>query len=418
MLKKLFCALLTAAVLFSAALCEPSAYALAADTEPRGEIPPAFSSALKSADTEDFNAVTYDILLEELDRLAASYPDLIRLDAIGTSVMGRTIPMIIMGSGKSEACLAAGIHADEHITVLYLLRCIEKYAAAAASGDGMFDGYPLRELFEEYTLYIIPSCNPDGTEKVLKDAEVNYTKKSFTLEERRTYRSNANEVDLNRNYPFCWSRINNGYTSPGLGYYKGPSAGSEPETAALMALCNEHDFLFMVSFHIQGRLIYYRDTENGKVPGDYELAKAISDSTETNSRNRVLSLSPSPTSNVNSFGGGFENWFRASFNRPGIVVELADINLKLKKYETTISSFEKTVDYQNVKDIMAETMRVSLLYGDLDRDRELTQKDASLLFRWWNGRITLTNADLLLGDYNRDGKTDLRDASALFRSIG
>jgi protein MpaA len=53
--------------------------------------------------------------------------------------------------------------------------------------------------------YVVPIANPDGWE--------------------RGTRSNANDVDLNRNFPW-WFQYSDG----------GPAAASEPETNALMAL--------------------------------------------------------------------------------------------------------------------------------------------------------------------------------------
>jgi hypothetical protein len=62
-------------------------------------------------------------------------------------------------------------------------------------------------------------------------------------------------VDLSRNYPFGWGGKGGDAAFTGT-YYRGPSAGSEPETQAIMALAAEQRFTASISFHTIGRVIY------------------------------------------------------------------------------------------------------------------------------------------------------------------
>lgn len=64
--------------------------------------------------------------------------------------------------------------------------------------------------------------------------------------------------------------------------------------------------------------------------------------------------------------------------------------------------------------IMAE---YRLIMGDVNVDNTLNLKDVSELFRWWNGKSTLTAPKINIGDYNGDGITDLRDAAEMYRVI-
>ena len=86
-------------------------------------------------------------------------------------------------------------------------------------------------------LWIVESMNPDGV--------------------ANQDRHNANEVDLNRNFPYNWGPIG----APGDGQYAGPGPASEPETQAMVNFMQQlqpditlwyHQDLFVVN-PAQGR---------------------------------------------------------------------------------------------------------------------------------------------------------------------
>ena len=66
------------------------------------------------------------------------------------------------------------------------------------------------EIPANVDLWLLPAINPDGV----------------ALNQRH----NANQVDLNRNFPYKWGLI----AEPGNWEYSGPSAASEPETQAMV----------------------------------------------------------------------------------------------------------------------------------------------------------------------------------------
>jgi hypothetical protein len=71
-----------------------------------------------------------------------------------------------------------------------------------------------------------------------------------------TARPNANHVNLNRNFPVGWGR--SGSSSPASDEYRGPSAGSEPETQALVNVFKTYQLTFYINTHMYGGpRIYY-----------------------------------------------------------------------------------------------------------------------------------------------------------------
>jgi protein MpaA len=114
---------------------------------------------------------------------------------LGSSVEGRPIVAERFGTLGGRRVLVIGvIHGDEDDGVAII---DELRAQSTAGGTGA-------------ELWLVESMNPDG--QAAQD------------------RHNANEVDLNRNFPENWGPIG----VPGDGQYAGPAAASEPETRAIV----------------------------------------------------------------------------------------------------------------------------------------------------------------------------------------
>jgi hypothetical protein len=105
--------------------------------------------------------------------------------------------------------------------------------------------------------YIMPLLNVDGY--IYDDVEG----------ERNWWRKNGRDnnedgipfgsydgVDINRNYTYMWGYDGQGSSGyPGSETYRGPSAGSEPETQIIINLAQEKRFKAAISYHSYGELI-------------------------------------------------------------------------------------------------------------------------------------------------------------------
>ncbi|MBQ8182887.1 MAG: hypothetical protein IJ025_03180 [Clostridia bacterium] len=292
-------------------------------------------------------AESYSSLNSNLKKIVALYPDMLKLTSAGTSEAGKDIPMVTMGHGEKNALIVGAIHAREHITTKYILRCIEDYCFAATTASGKIGNYNINKYLDEYTIYIIPCTNPDGLEIVRSRLTPH---SSVNVKDLSEYKANYNGVDLNRNFPLAWNKINNGVTRPSEYYFKGYASGDQSETQALMTLCENNSFEFMLSIHIKGNCLYWGDTYNTKYNARY---KAFA----TDIANACGFYMTKPTTNASSYGGGFENWFRHTYNRPGVCVELSDSSNTVKPCNNSnYTDFNGFVNYKYSKYALAAAL--------------------------------------------------------------
>ncbi|TDF95806.1 M14 family zinc carboxypeptidase [Paenibacillus piri] len=256
----------------------------------------------------------YEEMMEDIRLLKQRYPFL-QVSTIGTSVLGRSIPAIRLGSGPKEIHYNGAFHANEWITSQLLMKFIEDYAEAYQSGQPL-RGKDVRKLYEQTSLWIVPMVDPDGVELVLKGAspenpyyeqliEWNFGSHDFT-----GWKANIRGVDLNDQFPAGWEieRERREAAGPGPRDYTGTAPLSEPEAKAMADFTRAHNFRLVIAFHTQGQEIYwnYRDLE----PED---AESIADRLAKVSRYRAVKLQNSDA--------GYKDWFIQEFRRPGFTVE-------------------------------------------------------------------------------------------------
>ncbi len=86
----------------------------------------------------------------------------------------------------------------------------------------------MQQLVDGHEVWFVPTVNPDGVEYV-------WTVNNLWRKNRRNNGGGSFGVDLNRNYPFQWG-LCGASTATSSDTYRGPSAGSEPETIAMRNL--------------------------------------------------------------------------------------------------------------------------------------------------------------------------------------
>ncbi|CAG0885786.1 unnamed protein product [Cyprideis torosa] len=161
-------------------------------------------------------------MYEFLNSLAENYPDKVRVDIIGQSSEGRNMMLIRISNNIAES--------DEKPIVFFEAGCHAREWATSASTLFMINEFVQKEgnseFLDNFQLYFVPMCNPDGY-------EYTHTNQRMWRKTRSgDKRSRCIGVDPNRN----WDA---GFGLPGASgnqcssIYRGPSAFSEPETKAI-----------------------------------------------------------------------------------------------------------------------------------------------------------------------------------------
>ena len=137
------------------------------------------------------------------------------------------------------------------------------------------DDKAIKELLKTTELWFVISANPDGYQ--------------YTFDVERLWRKNLRDnngdgeitvgdgVDPNRNFAEHWGYDNEG-SSPDTAdeTYRGPSAGSEPETRAMQGLINRIKPKFQSNLHSFGQwLLYPQGWQVGTLDADYPIYVAL-----------------------------------------------------------------------------------------------------------------------------------------------
>ncbi|MGE4484606.1 MAG: M14 family metallopeptidase [Oscillospiraceae bacterium] len=253
--------------------------------------------------------------------LKLRYP-FIEVGSAGISVMGKTLYYLKIGTGDNNVFYNASHHANEWITSPLLMRFLENYAAAYASGGNIFDT-DARMLYNTTTLYIIPMVNPDGVDLVTGELDggnyydrarvysANYSEIPFPS----GWKANIDGIDLNLQYPAEWESARTikfalGFTSPAPRDYVGTAPLTARESRAVYDFTRNHNFSLTLSYHTQGEVIYWKYL-NFNPEGSYEIAQKFS---------AVSGYSIEETPYGSAYAG-YKDWFIQDYNRPGYTIE-------------------------------------------------------------------------------------------------
>ncbi|MBO5179570.1 MAG: M14 family metallocarboxypeptidase [Clostridia bacterium] len=265
---------------------------------------------------------TYNVLMEDLINLRARYP-ILSWRYYGRSVMGKQLPYIRIGNGQRQVFYSAGIHANEWINSIVMMKFIEDFCIAYENDAEIF-GYSARKIYENSSIFIAPMCNPDGIDLVLGNISENsvYYLRAREIAERYPdipfpdgWKANINGVDLNLQFPANWllareNKYAQGFTTPAPRDFVGFGPLTEPEALALYDFTLMRNFRIILSYHTQGEVIFWRYL-------DYEPSGAEDLGEEFA---RISGYELDDTIETGSYAG-YRDWFISTYDRPGYTIE-------------------------------------------------------------------------------------------------
>ncbi len=176
---------------------------------------------------------TYGAYEEMMYDFEKKYPDLCRIETIGTTVKNRKQLFAIISDNvntdepEPRFMYTSTMHGNETVAYVNFLRLID-YLLSNYSSDA-----EVKNLVDNIEIWIMPDENPDGT----------YRSGDHTV--GGAVRANANGVDLNRNYP-----------NPKEGQH--PDGNQwQPEAVSFMELSDSLSFVISANHHSGAELLNY-----------------------------------------------------------------------------------------------------------------------------------------------------------------
>lgn len=280
--------------------------------------------------------------------LKARYPFL-QTGSAGYSSLGRPLHWVKIGNGELETFYNAAHHANEWITAPVLMKFLERYAEACVSG-GEIGGRDAQTLLSHASLYIMPMVNPDGVDLVTGDIAAGSAAYNRARELASNYpgiafpsgwKANINGVDLNLQYPASWqlakkTKFELGYTQPGPRDYVGKAALSQAESRAVYDFTVKRDFSLTLSYHTQGRVIYWKYLDREPL-GSRRIGEKLA-----RLSGYALELTP-----PESAYAGYKDWFIGDYNRPGYTIEVGsgESPVPIAQFEEIYAENEALLSY-------------------------------------------------------------------------
>jgi len=247
----------------------------------------------------------------QIDATIAAHPELISRTTIGTSYEGRELwaikisDNVAVDEGEPEVLFTAGQHAREHISIEMALYLIDELTGKYATDPR------IKGIVDSREIWIVPSVNPDGSEYDI--AAGSYL--SWRKNRQPNPGTDSVGTDLNRNWGFRWGCCGGSSAIASIDTYRGPSAFSAPETAALRdfvlsrVVDGAQQIRTSIDFHSFSELILWpfghtrADVTKGMTRDQHDTFVALGTSMARTNR-----YTPEQSSDLYATDGAIDDW--------------------------------------------------------------------------------------------------------------
>lgn len=291
---------------------------------------------------------TYDDMESDLLRISEALPGRTQLSSLGETFDGRKLYDLVIGDPDAPVKIMfnASIHAREYLTTQLLMLQTVDFLRAYADDPS---------LLKDTNIHVIPMVNPDGVSISQMGMDGLRTEKARESVREiakldgagdmgsylRAWKSNAQGVDINRNFDALWEQYNDHLGHPSADHYKGESVGCVPESKALIDLTKTCAFARTVSYHTQGGVIYWYFGQEGELrTKTREFADRIAG----------LTGYPEDADYQNLDPAGYKDWAISKMGIPSLTIE--------------VGTGSSPVDPAQIESVWDQNRRV--WYGTLD----------------------------------------------------
>ena len=320
---------------------------------------------------------TYSVYIDMMYQFASDYPTICRLENLGYSIEGREILSVIISDNveveedEPEFFYTAQMHGDEIVTYIMMLRLID-YLLSNYGTDA-----EVTEMVNEIEIWINPLSNPDGT----------YHGGNNTVSGAQ--RRNANNVDLNRNFP-----------DPEDGPHPDGNAW-QTETIIMMDLADSHSFIHSANLHSGAEVVNYPWDTWAILHADddwyYDISRAYADTVHLYSPSSYMNMLNNGITNgyawytINGGRQDYMNYFQACRE---VTLELSDdkllsSNLLPAHWTYNKRSMIKYIQnvYYGIRGVVTDTLgnpldaMITVVDHDFDNSEVFTDPDVGDYYR-------------------------------------